>query len=100
MVLDRGFQSGPCADDLHRIFLHQAALSALVTRAVGPGRIRLLPSEYSYPLHFHNRLPNGCRVEFLDELVVPVYEDESDLNVLEARGPLGSWLRQSGGAKA
>jgi hypothetical protein len=100
MVLDREFQSGPCSDDLHRIFLHQAVLSALVTKTVKPGRIRILPAEYSYPLHFHNKLPAEFRAGSLDELVVPVYEDKTDLSVLEANGQFGSWLQKSGGILA
>jgi len=100
MIQDREFQSGPCSDDLHRIFLHQAVLSALVIRTVDPARIRVLPPEYSYPLHFHDRLPRECRAESLDDLVVPVYEDKADLGVLEDNGQFGSWLQKSGGILA
>ncbi len=100
MVQDKRFQSGPCSDDLHRIFLHQAVLSALVTKILKPERIRALPPGYSYPLHFHNRLPVESRAESLDELVVPVYEDKTDLSVLRAREPFGSWLQNSGWAEA
>jgi hypothetical protein len=100
MVLDKGFQSGPCSDELHRIFLHQAVLSALVTKSVEPGRILVLAPEYSYPLHFHKELASDSRAGSLDQLVVPVYEDKSDLSVLKARGPLGTWVQKSGRAEA
>ncbi|UCG42084.1 MAG: hypothetical protein JSU73_09380 [candidate division WOR-3 bacterium] len=99
MVMDKRFQSGLCSDELHRIFLHQAVLSALVTRTVEPGRILTLPPEYSYPLHFHEELPADFRAGPLDRVVVPVYEDRTDLSILRAGGPLGSWLQKSGEAK-
>ena len=92
MASDRVFQSGPCRDQLHRIFLHQAVLSALVAKKLERARIRLLPPEYSYPLHMHDQVPSARRARTLNDLVCAVYEDEVPLNGIEVQEPLRSWL--------
>ncbi len=93
---DREFQEGACADDLHQIFLHQAVLSALVTRDVEWGRIRILPPAYSYPLHLHRQTPPERRALSLNSLVCAVYEDEMPdprtLRDLAVDDPLRAWL--------
>jgi hypothetical protein len=89
---DAAFLAGPCADPLHRVFLHQAVLSALVARRAGRERIRLLPPDYNYPLNLHDRVPEDRRARALDELTLPVYEEAPDLRKLAAAGPLGDWL--------
>lgn len=97
-VSDEEFMSGPCADEEHRIFLHQAILSALLMEPLAEGRLRELPSEYSYPLHFHDRVPEDRRPATLEELVCPVYEGvfryPESLNGLAVADPLGSWLKE------
>jgi len=92
LVNDRIFQSTACRQPLRRIFLHQAVLSALLTRRVSPARLRLLPSDYSYPLHFHAKLTAQGRSLRLDETTVAVYEDEAQLYRAEVEGPLKTWL--------
>lgn len=96
MVADTVFQSGPCRDELHRIFLHQAILSALVTKRLDWQRIRLPPPEYSYPLHLHQEVPAGRRARSLGDLVCPVYEGvyrhPETLGGLPVQEPLKSWL--------
>lgn len=89
---DEAFLAGPCADPLHRIFLHQAVLSALVARRAGRDRTRLLPPDYNYPLNLHERVPADRRARTLDELTLPVYEEAPDLRKLAAAGPLRDWL--------
>jgi len=95
-VSDEEFMSGPCADEEHRIFLHQAILSALLTEPLAKGRLRELPPEYSYPLHFHDRVREDRRPTTLGELVCPVYEGvfryPESLNGLAVADPLASWL--------
>lgn len=92
MVEDQDYQSRACRDPLRRVFLHQAVLSALIARAVGPERTLILPPEYSYPLHLHDLLPPERRARRLEDLTIPVYEEPGDLDVLPAEGPLLSWL--------
>ena len=58
--------------------------------------IRILPPEYSYPLHLHDKIPQASRASSLNELVCAVYEEEypqpQSLKELEIREPLRSWL--------
>ncbi len=96
LVADRAFQSEPCRDDLHRIFLHQAVLSALVTRSIAPGRVRILPPGYSYPLHFHDKLASTQRVRLMNDITVAAYEEDFDLAAVTAKEPLRSWLKRYG----
>jgi len=57
LVTDRAFQAGPCCDELHQIFLHQAILSTLVPKMLAWERVRLLPPEYNYPLNLLQEFP-------------------------------------------
>ncbi len=96
MVADADFQSGPCKDELHRIFLHQAILSVLVIHHLDWQRIGVLPPEYSYPLHLHQQVPPGRRARTLNQLVCPVYEGAyrypETLGEIQVEEPLRSWL--------
>ena len=96
LVRDKAFQSGPCRDELHRIFLHQAVLSALVTRSIASERRCILPPQYSYPLHFHAKLADARRVRRMNDITVAAYEDDADLGAVPADEPLGSWLGRHG----
>ena len=94
----RAFQSNACQDELYRIFLHQAVLSALTVTLLGPDRIRLLPPDYSYPYNLHSSVPPERRARALNDLVCIAYEDRpldprvvSDIQIDE---PLRSWLLQ------
>lgn len=93
---DRGFQAGACSDGLHRVFLHQAALSAVVAASLEPGRIRTLPPEYSYPYNLQSAVPPGRRAAALNDLTSVVYEkrplDPDVMDDIEIHEPLRSWL--------
>jgi hypothetical protein len=96
LVADRKFQAGVGSSELHQIFLHQAILSTLVARLMPVEHIRILPPEYSYPLHLHFETPQARRSKRLNSLVVAVYEDETphpdNLQEIEILEPLRSWL--------
>jgi hypothetical protein len=96
LAADLQFQAGACSSDLHQIFLHQAILSALVARLLPVERIRILPPEYSYPLHLHGKIPHLQRPGSLNELVCAVYEEvfphPQSMLEFEIREPLSSWL--------
>jgi len=94
LIADKAFQSGPCRNDLHRIFLHQAVLSALVTRSIAPGRVRVLPPTYSYPLHFHDKLAGTQQARVMNDIAVAAHEEDSDLAAVPAKEPLRSWLKR------
>jgi hypothetical protein len=97
---DGAFLARHCADDLHRIFLHQALFSALLTRCLAWERIRLLAPDYSYPLHLHHEIPPARQAANLDSLTCPVYEQPFEypltLNGLPAAEPLARWLESAG----
>ena len=101
MVTDQAFQAGPCCDELHQIFLHQAILSTLVAKLLAWERIRLLPPEYNYPLNLLNEMPPDRRAPTLNSLVNAVYEDAFPWTSISVQEPLRSWLmeRMSGGLK-
>ena len=94
MVADKAFQAGPCRDDLHQIFLHQAILSTLVAKLLDWGRVRLLPPEYNYPLNLLAHMPSDRRAPALNGLVNAVYEDAFPWGEIEVEEPLRSWLRE------
>lgn len=96
VVTDSAFQEAACWDELHKVFLHQAVLSAVVVKTVLPGRLRILPPEYSYPYNLHAMVPVPRKAKHFDELVTVVYEDLSvnptDMTDIGVREPLRSWL--------
>jgi hypothetical protein len=94
LASDRAFQNGPCRDELHRIFLHQAVLSTLVPRLLDWERVRLLPPEYNYPLNLLSEMPPDRRALTLNSLVNAVYEDTFPWGDIEVQEPLLSWLQE------
>jgi hypothetical protein len=93
LAADEAFQAGPCRDDLHRIFLHQAILSTLVAKLLDWQRVRLLPPEYNYPLHLLDEIPAALRPPSLNSLVTVVYEDTSPWSRIDIQEPLRTWLQ-------
>ena len=96
MIQDRAFQSSTCKDTLHRLFLHQAILSALLVMELPEGKLRMLPPTYNYPLELHRQVPSEKRPERLDDLVCAVYEDAfvfpETLSGLKASPELAAWF--------
>ena len=96
LLEDQEFRSGPGRDDLHRVFLHQAVLSALIAASVKHVRIRVLPPDYSYPYNLQAQVPSDRRARALDELTCVVCEgrslDPARMTDIEVREPLRSWL--------
>lgn len=99
LVEDIGFQEGFCSDDLHKIFLHQAALSAVAVSKVPEQRIRILPPSYSYPYNLQSSVPSSRRAAVMNELTTVVFEERSmdpaRINDIEVREPLRSWLSRA-----
>jgi hypothetical protein len=101
LVSDEGFQVGACSDERHRVFLHQAVLSALLASALDSERVRMLPVEYNYPYNLHQSVPDGRRARALNDLITVAYEDRpldpSVVNDIEIREPLRAWLAERAG---
>lgn len=93
---DEAYMAEQCSDDLHRVFLHQAVLCAVLPSRLSASRIRILPPEYSYPYNLHVDVPPGRRATTMNELVLPIYEERSvDPSVVDDIGldePLRTWL--------
>jgi hypothetical protein len=92
MASDQAFQAGPCRDELHQIFLHQAILSTLVPKMLDWERVRPLPPQYNYPLNLLNEMSADRRAPVLNSLVNAVYEDAFPWGEIEVQEPLHSWL--------
>ncbi|MGD8738354.1 MAG: hypothetical protein PVJ85_16525 [Anaerolineae bacterium] len=94
LVTDEAFQAGPCADELHQIFLHQAILSTLVVKLLAWDRIRLLPPTYNYPLNMHTEVPYERRPKSLNALINAVHEGVFPWGQIAIEEPLQSWVLQ------
>ena len=94
MASDQAFQAGPCRDEAHQVFLHQAILSTLVAKQLDWDRVRLLPPEYNYPLNLLDEMPPELRAPALNSLVNAVYEEAFPWGQIEVQEPLLSWLRE------
>ena len=93
---DKRYQAKACADESHRVFLHQAVLSAVLLANLRPDEFKELPPTYSYPLQLQHAMPPERRAKTLNSLVLLVHEDtlrDPDwLDKLRAEEPLKSWL--------
>jgi len=94
LVTNPAFQAGPCHDEVHQVFLHQVVLSAIITKLLDSGHIRMLPADYSYPLHLQQRLPPSRRLQSLGQMVCAVYEDADSIKDIEIPEPIGAWLSE------
>ena len=94
LVTDDAFQAGPCRDEPHQIFLHQAVLSALVPTLLDWDRVRLLPPAYNYPLNMHAQVPPERRAGTLNSLVNAVHEGAFRWGEIAIEEPLRSWLQE------
>ena len=96
LIRDETYQARACEDTLHRIFLHQAVLSALLATQIDPARLRLLPPTYNYPYNLHASLSPERRAEALNDLVCFTYEgrpiNPAQVDDVAIHEPLRSWL--------
>jgi hypothetical protein len=98
LVSDLAFLQEGCNDQVHRVFLHQAILSALLSGTITAERTRILPPEYNYPYNFQSELEVDQRAARLNDLVTIVYEDlsldPSRMDAIEIHEPLHAWLKE------
>jgi len=97
---DQEYQRTACLDSLHRLFLHQAVLSAVIVSKTRASRRGELPNSCGYPINLHRDLPQAQKVAALNGLsgiiVETVWDDNPGwLKLMEIREPLKSWLRQA-----
>jgi hypothetical protein len=96
LVIDEVFQQECCQTQLHRIFLFQALLSALLTSRLETKRIRILPETYNYPYNLHRDVPPDRRARTIISLATLVWEGRSlvpeQVDDIEIEEPLRTWL--------
>ena len=110
-VLDPEYQRKAITDPLHRTFLHQAVISALIVSRLERREIHFLPKGYNYPLFCHgldfttmtgatHRIPARKKVKRFEDLTSVFLESLLDEHpdwlehVPPAGEPLRSWLIQ------
>jgi hypothetical protein len=98
LVTDPKFQSESCSDLPHKIFLHQAPLSALISAGIPLDRIRELPPDYSYPYNLQDSIAEDRQARLMNDLTCLTVEERSlhpdqvqDINIEE---PLSGWLKE------
>lgn len=94
LVGEEAFQDRACADGPHRIFLHQAVLSAILAGGTKPAHRRGLDLACGYPLHLLKRIPPERRLARIDDATALIYEDffETSPETLESL-PMGEPFR-------
>ena len=75
LMADKTFQETACQDPRHRIFLHQAVLSALLNLRLPPERIEVPGHLANYPMPLNDRVPAALRPQSLD-VVACLYVDK------------------------
>ena len=97
MVSDAEFQTKYCSDGPHRVFLHQAILSALLTKHITLDCIRILPPEYNYPYNLQGEIPEKKRAKALNDLVSITTEkrllDPENVSDIKIQEPFKTWLK-------
>jgi len=94
---DTSYQKAACEDEWHKIFLHQAVLSALISTHCEEQRVRLLPPEYNYPYNPQEKVPPNRKASALNNLISIAYENRSldpdKMTDIVVREPLKHWLK-------
>lgn len=74
LVRDAAFQKECCADGPHRIFLHQAVLSALIAARIPDSARQWLDNGCGYPLQHQSRIPAERRITRLEDTSCVILE--------------------------
>ena len=86
------------ADQLYRIFIHQAVLAGCVIAGYRQEETLELPHEINYPLHMHAQYPPRRKPAALNQLVSFRYErffsKPGWLDSIQVDPPLVDWLKQ------
>ena len=109
LLSDKEYQRTAITDGIHRTFLHQAVISALIVSRLERREIRMLPGGYNYPLFCHDldfttmtgatyKVPAHKKVKKLNDLtsvfLESLFAEHPDWIkfVPPASEPLKSWL--------
>jgi len=75
LLSDSLYAYGVCNTPQRMSFLHQAAFSAVITRATAGSTPALLPLSNGYPLHMHRRIIEGRGKNSIDNIACAILED-------------------------
>jgi len=75
LLSDSLYAYGVCNTPQRMSFLHQAALSAVITRETAGSSPALLPLSDGYPLHMHRRIMAGRGTNSIDNIACAILED-------------------------
>jgi len=96
LVNDASYQKEACQDEWHKIFLHQAVLSALIAGECKEHRVKLLSPEYNYPYNLQGKVPKERKAKSFNDLVTVAYENRSlepdTIDDIDIEEPLRHWL--------
>ena len=97
LLNDAAYQQAACTTFLKRLFLHQAALSAVLQARVAPDRLRPLPLTAGYPFNQHAQLAPKRRAASLDAVTAVIidtaWQQKPDwLGAIPAGESLRAWL--------
>ena len=100
LLNDPEFQSKACTTINHKVFLHQAVLSAIISKRVRENEIQWFSQKAGYPLHHHSELNHDKRALKLNQLESLIYERLWDaphwiMCTIRVDEPLRSWLRDN-----
>jgi hypothetical protein len=102
LLRDEAFLAGPCETAFKRIFLHQAVLSALLAQ-LSAEQVRILPPDYAYPVHLHDRAPSPWAGVTLDRVTSIIYDelftDPIGMHGMAMSPDLHRWLENQAGQK-
>lgn len=75
LLSDSLYAYGVCNTSQRRNFLHQAALSAVITRETAGSSPALLPLSNGYPLHLHGKITPDREIDSADNISCAILED-------------------------
>ena len=96
LLNDSEYQTTACPDQLHKIFLHQAVLSAVLLSKIKPEEFQIFSNNYGYPIHLQEIIPPGKRLS-VNDVKVLLYENIFSinpdwLNEYNVKESLKSWI--------
>ncbi|MCI0513614.1 MBL fold metallo-hydrolase [candidate division KSB1 bacterium] len=97
LLADQKFQRAACHDFRHRIFLHQAVVSAIIISRCPAHEIRLLPPHAVYPLQQHPKISPKLQAKTMNDVIALIHESawnepQDWRKILPCREPLRTWL--------
>ncbi|HHH84647.1 MAG TPA: MBL fold metallo-hydrolase, partial [Firmicutes bacterium] len=94
---DRDYRERYVQDQLHVIFLHQAALSAVLAARVSSDEMDWIPPKTFYPAHLHDRMPTEKKIGEMTQAVLVGYDLQNSgnpgiLDFLPLKESVRNWI--------